>query len=97
LFHGERKKERKKERIVYILGGWSEVHNEELCSLYYSQDFIRVGIKSGAFVQKVQENIVNEFVNDATSVVTKLNIHAASLAVAKPWPNLPSAIEGLFF
>jgi hypothetical protein len=45
------------------------VHNEELCSLYYSQDFIRVGIsKSGAFVQKVQEEIVNEFVNYATSI-----------------------------
>jgi len=54
------------------------VPNEELCSLYYSQDFIRVGIKSGTFVQKVQEEIVNEFMNDATSVVTKLSIHAAS-------------------
>jgi hypothetical protein len=46
--------------------------------LYYSQDFIRLGIKCGTFVQKVQEEIVNEFVNDSTSVVTKLNIHAAS-------------------
>jgi len=68
-------KERKK---IYISGGWSKVHIEELCSLYYSQVFIRVGIKSGTFVQKVQEEIVNEFVNDATSVVTKLNIHVAS-------------------
>ena len=54
------------------------MHSEELCSLYYSQDVIRVGIKCGTFVQKVQEGIVNEFVNDATSLVTKLNIPAAS-------------------
>jgi hypothetical protein len=37
---------RKKERKVCISGGWRKVHNEELCSLYYSQDFVIVGIKS---------------------------------------------------
>jgi hypothetical protein len=46
-------KERNKERKVYISGGWSKVHNEKLCSLYYSQDLIRGDIKSGTFVQKV--------------------------------------------
>jgi len=54
------------------------VHNEELCSLHYSQYFTRVVVKPGTFAQKVQEQNVNEFVNDATSVVTKLIIHAAS-------------------
>ena len=54
------------------------VHNAELCSLDYSQGFITVCIKSETVVQKVQEESVNVFDNDVTSVVTKLNIHTAS-------------------
>ena len=78
LLHGERKKETNKQTKIYISRGCSKVHNEELCSLYYSQGFIRVCIKSGTFVHKAQEETVNVFDNDVTSVVTKLNIHTAS-------------------
>ena len=74
----ERTKERKKERKIYISRGCSKVHNAELCSLCYSQSFIMVCIKSETFVHKAQEETVNVFDNDVTSVVTKLNIHTAS-------------------
>ena len=74
----ERTKETNKQTKIYISRECSMVHNAELCSLYYSQGFITVCIKSETVVQKVQEESVNVFDNDVTSVVTKLNIHTAS-------------------